>query len=95
MADELLEKIQMLERSLLELGTEIFYLRSQVKDMSQFHSSYIKTMQNLRNLMDEKGVIDRIDFEASVDFDELAKNAKEPLEMDDPFQEDKNKKYSH
>ena len=52
-------------------------------------------MQELRNLLDDQGVIDRLDFENAIDFDEILKSSQDAQDLDDVFQSEKQKKFSH
>ncbi len=63
-------RIEQLERTVLELGTEIFKLRSQITDLSKFHDQFLKTMKGLKIILDDKGLITTDDFETAIDLGE-------------------------
>ena len=63
---EMQDKINQLERTILELGTEIFRMKSQVSSLTGHHESFIEVMSGLKSILDEKGLINEDDFENAV-----------------------------
>lgn len=61
-------KVQQLENSLMELGTEMFRLKHQLADLQVAQSQMVKTMTGLKNILDEKGLITIDDFELAVGY---------------------------
>ena len=60
-------KINQLESTLMELGTEMFRLKHQMSDMQVQQTQFVKTINGLKGILDEKGVITAEDFELAVD----------------------------
>lgn len=61
------EKLELLERTVLELGAEIFRIKTEMSDMKTHHAKFVETMKGLKELLDEKGMIHAEDFDAAVD----------------------------
>ena len=74
-------KIQRLETTLMELGTEMFRLRHQISDMQHMQTQFIKTLSGLKTILDEKGVVSSDDFELAVDMTRYSDKA-DRLEKD-------------
>jgi hypothetical protein len=66
MSDEK-DKIYKLERALLELGSEIFRLKTNLHALHCSHEKFVKVMDGLRSLLDDKGLILEDDFDSAVD----------------------------
>jgi len=80
-------RVEQLERTILELGTEIFKLRSHISDISKFEDRFLKTMRGLKIILDDKGLITSEDFETALDLGEenhLAAHSLEDLDVNDP-----------
>ena len=60
-------KLEGLERTVLELGAEIFRLKTELDDMRGFHKKFVSTFKGLKELFDEKGMIQSEDFEAAIE----------------------------
>ena len=58
------EKIQ---RAVLELGTEVYRLRSELTDLRNFHQTFVGIVEGLRQILDDKGVILAEDFDGAID----------------------------
>jgi regulator of replication initiation timing len=58
-------RIDQLEYTVMELGTEIFRLKSQISEMSSVQENMSKTLKNLKDVLDDKGVICEDDFDAA------------------------------
>lgn len=63
-------RISQLEHSLLELGTEMYKMKHQLSLQSEFHEKFVRTLQGLKTILDEQGVINAEDFEAAVELGE-------------------------
>ncbi|NRA47313.1 MAG: hypothetical protein HRU09_20375 [Oligoflexales bacterium] len=61
------DKINQLERTILELGTEIFRVKTEVSSLKGVNEKFLEVMKGLKSLLDEKGVISSDDFENAVD----------------------------
>lgn len=73
-------RMDQLEYTVMELGTEIFRLKSQLSDMSEFQDKVSRTLKSLRDLIDEKGMITEDDFDSATHF--LGDEGEE-MEMED------------
>lgn len=60
-------KLELLERTVLELGAELFRIKTELSDVRQFHQQFVSTVKGLKELLDEKGMIHSEDFEAAVE----------------------------
>jgi hypothetical protein len=67
MSDKMQSKVEMLERAVLELGTELFNLKGSMAKNQESHEQFLATIKGLKQLLDEKGVITGDDFEAAVE----------------------------
>ncbi len=83
-------KIDQLEYTVMELGTEVFRLKSKVSEISANQEQFIRTLQNLKNIIEEKGIITEDDFEmastANDDYEEpheytMTKNQSSKIEF--------------
>lgn len=90
------EKIDQLERAMLELGTEIFRLKSEVNTVQSANSNILEVMNGLKQLLDEQGVINSDDFDNAVNLGE-AINLSATTSIDHNFEDEieKIKKTSH
>lgn len=68
---ELSEKMELLERSVMELGTEVYSLRSTVTKGKQHVEQVLSVFQGLKRLLDEKGLVTVDDFDAAVELGEV------------------------
>jgi hypothetical protein len=60
-------RIEMLERTVLELGAELFQMKSTVNKSEQSHEQFLALLKGLKRLLDDKGLITLDDFEAAVE----------------------------
>jgi hypothetical protein len=74
------DKLYKMERALLELGSEIFRLKSNMHELHNSHEKFVKIMDGLRLLLDEKGLILEDDFDSAIDL----KNAVSGLQCTSP-----------
>ncbi len=61
------EKIEQLERTVLELGTEIFRLKTEISSLKGYHENFVDIVEGLKKILDEKGLISHEDFDAAID----------------------------
>lgn len=93
---EMQDKINQLERTILELGTEIFRMKSQVSSLKSHHDNFVEIMSGLKNLLDEKGLINEDDFDNAVSLGQaIANSGIGGMEMSFEEELDKIKKNSH
>ena len=71
-------KVNQLERTILELGTEIFRVKTEVSSLKGVNERFIEVMKGLKSLLDEKGVISCDDFENAVDLGQAVAIASTP-----------------
>jgi hypothetical protein len=64
---DLFEKLRLVQRSLLDLGSQVFRLRQKVQDVNDFNEEFVKAMDALKNLLDEKDLVSKEEFESTVD----------------------------
>lgn len=71
-------KIDQLEYTVMELGTEIFRLKSQISEMNSVQEGMTRTLKNLKDVLEEKGLISEEDFDsASLKLDVLEADSEE------------------
>jgi hypothetical protein len=75
-------KTEKLENTLLELGTELYRLRNQVTGLLDFKKGVEDSLSGLKALLDEKGIIDRDDFDMAIDFSKIANEIEPDLRLD-------------
>lgn len=61
------EKLEKLERTVLELGSELFQLKGTIENTSESHEQLLSIFDGLKQLLDEKGLITVEDFEGAVE----------------------------
>ena len=64
-------KLDHLERTVLELGTEIYRIRHRMDLIDQDNSHYQQIFLSLRKILDEKGLIGMDDFDDAVALDRI------------------------
>jgi hypothetical protein len=67
MVENVRGKFDMLERMVLELGTELYALKGQAAKTQATHESFLAIIKGLKQLLDEKGLITLEDFDAAVE----------------------------
>lgn len=63
-------RLSQLEQTIMELGTEMFRIKHEVSQMTEFHEKFVRIMKGLRSILDDKGVITTDDFDAAVELGE-------------------------
>lgn len=61
------DRMNQLERTILELGTEIFRMKGDIGSLKNYHERFVEIVDGLKKILDEKGLINHEDFEAAVD----------------------------
>lgn len=69
--DPMSAKLDHLERTVLELGTEIYRVRHRMDLLEQDNSHYQQIFISLRKVLDEKGLIGLEDFDDAVALDRI------------------------
>lgn len=69
-------RVDQLEYTVMELGTEVFRLKSEISNMTQIQKQMVKALQKFKAVIDDQGMISLEDFE------------KINLELSDPSQEE-------
>lgn len=65
-----MDKLEMLERAVMELGGEVYSLRSTIEKSRTSHEQFLQIVRGLKQLLDDKGLITLEDFEAAIDLGE-------------------------
>lgn len=66
-------KLEHLERTILELGAEVFQIKHRMDEVERSNSQYQQIFSSLKKLLDEKGIVSAEDFEEIVDLDKILK----------------------
>jgi regulator of replication initiation timing len=66
-------KLDHLERTILELGAEIFQVKHRVDEVERSNTQYQQIFSSLKKLLDDKGIISSEDFDEIVDLDKILK----------------------
>ena len=64
-------KVEHLERTILELGSELFRLKHRMDEIDKTNESYNQIFTSLKKLLDEKGIISADDFEDVIALDKI------------------------
>lgn len=84
-------RLEQLEYTVMELGTEIFRLKSQLNDMTDKHSQLNGLVSTIKNILDEKGVLEAEDLDLSVSLGEFDAECEDGnLDIDTPTSDTKN-----
>ena len=59
--------MKMLEHTIMELGVELYGMRDKVQGAKRSTDHVLDILKSLKTLLDDKGLIDREDFEAAVE----------------------------
>lgn len=85
------EKLKLLEHAIMNLSMQVAGLQSKLTENSSFKEEYYKTLEGLRNLLDEKGMISKEDFDSEIEIFQILKegNLESMIESDLPKQKRK------
>ncbi len=61
------DRIEQIERALLEVGTEVYRLRQEVHTSNSAYLHMIEVIKGLKVILDDKGLISEEDFENAID----------------------------
>jgi hypothetical protein len=64
-------KLENLERTILELGAEIYQVKHRMEEVEKHNNQYQQVFISLKKLLDEKGIISTEDFEECIDLDKI------------------------
>lgn len=90
MSEDTKKKLEMLERSVLELGSELYTLKGTIAKNHESHEQFLAIIMGLKALLDEKGLITREDFDAAVELGAALEAFNAPFDL--PGDGDKLKK---
>lgn len=65
------ERLQKLEHTIMELGSEIYRLRHDLKESQKTHHKVMTTLRGIRSMLDEKGLVTSEEFETAVDLQKI------------------------
>ena len=88
-------KLEMLERAVLELGTELFNLKGSMVKAKESHEQFLATVKGLKQLLDEKGLITHEDFESAVELGQAIEHFNSQIEHSIFGEMEKIKKAGH
>lgn len=71
MHDVVKSRMEMLERTVLELGTELYNMKGLIQKNQATHVQFVALIKGLKTLLDEKGLITPDDFDAAVELGEV------------------------
>lgn len=66
-------KIEYLERTILELGAQVYRTKHQVDELMRINAGYMEVFASLKKLLDDRGVISADDFDDAVAIDKIMK----------------------
>ena len=95
MSEKLLQKVSMLERAVLELGTELYNLKGSMAKNHESHEQFLSIIKGLKQLLDEKGLITGEDFEAAIELGQAIEHFNTQAEHAAYQELDKIKKAGH
>lgn len=72
MSQDLLLRVDMLERTLLDLGTQLFEVKGRLAKTLEKQESVQGLLTGLKQILDEKGVLTPDDFDAAAELGEAA-----------------------
>ncbi len=89
------DRLHQLERTLLELGTELFRIKSDINSLRSFNNNFIEIMKGLQNILDEKGLISADDFEGAIDLGQAISSINQVNDLSFDDQLERIKKSGH
>lgn len=89
------DRINQLERTVLELGTELFKVKGEVISLKDYHTNFVDIVDGLKKILDEKGLINTEDFEAAVELGDALTSTPLQYEYTPAAEIEKIKKTSH
>lgn len=71
LVDPMKARIEMLERTVMELGSELFMMKNNLTKSQGSHEQFLAIVKGLKQLLDDKGLITHDDFDAAVELGEV------------------------
>ncbi len=65
------DKADQLERTILELGSEIFRVKHRMDEVEKSNNTYKQVFLSLKVMLDEKGIISADDFDEAIALDRI------------------------
>ena len=65
------ERLLKLEHTIMDLGSEIYRLRHDLKESQKTHHKVLTTLRGIRSMLDEKGLVTADEFETAVDLQKI------------------------
>ena len=79
------DRLEQIEFTLMELGSEVFQLKHQLLDAQEKQEQLIQALKGFKSILDEKGLITAEEFENQIQLDNLTGPFGEDGELD-PFE---------
>ncbi len=89
------DRLNQLEHTILELGTEIYRLRQDIRQHSDFQQQFFGIMKGLKIILDEKGLINSEDFEAAVELGAAVEEINQHFDLSSDMELERLKKATH
>lgn len=89
------DRLEMLERTVLELGSEVYALRSSITKTKTLQEQVMSVFNGLKQLLDDKGLITLEDFDAAVELGEALERFNANFEHSQEVENEKMKKAGH
>jgi hypothetical protein len=64
-------KVDQLERTILELGSEIFRVKHRMDEVEKSNNTYKQVFLSLKLMLDDKGIISADDFDEAIALDRI------------------------
>lgn len=64
-------KVEQLERTILELGSEIFRVKHRMDEVEKSNNTYKQVFISLKLMLDDKGIISADDFDEAIALDRI------------------------
>lgn len=95
MSQELETRVDMLERTLLDLGTQLFEVKGRLTKFQERHDRFVGLLTGLKHLLDEKGVLTPDDFDAAAELGGASAQISQTTDFQVSEWSDKTKKEGH
>jgi|GEM_PF-4407469 len=88
---DIFEKLRLVQRSLLDMGSQVFRLRQKVQDVKDFNEEFVKAMDALKTLLDEKELVSKEEFDSTIDLRAIMRGMSESFDAEREPVEARNK----
>jgi hypothetical protein len=96
MPERTTQKVDALERTVLELGAEIYHLKGTITKQQQTHAKVLAVVKGLKQILDDKGLVSVEDFEAAVELGQAIEDFNAQFDATSSFDaEAHSKKHGH